>query len=188
MGALYNEFFNVPLDFGSTWRLKMDNLTWVKTDTTYVFGVDPVWRTTQSDLLYYNSLKMKMAIIVGVTQMSVGLILKLLNAIYTHETLDIVFEFFPQIAFLMSIFGYLCFIICVKWTIGGPSSPLLLNVLINMILPGSSSGTVFYPHQSQVELAMVLIALISIPWMLVPKPIFIYCIWKNWHSRTIQVN
>jgi len=183
MGALYNEFFSVPMDFGSTWILKEDNYTFIKTDSTYVFGVDPVWRYTDTTLLYYNSLKMKMAIIFGVLQMTVGLFLKLLNAIHFGHGLDIVFEFIPQVGFLMGIFGYLCFLIFIKWTIGTGTSPLLLNVLINMIIPGSSAGTYFYENQQLIETILVLIALISIPVMLIPKPIIIGCMYSSWKKK-----
>src|SRR5690242_3012488 len=34
----------------------------------YAFGVDPVWKGATNELLYYNSLKMKMAVIFGVGQ------------------------------------------------------------------------------------------------------------------------
>ena len=64
---------------------------------------------------YYNSLKMKMSILLGVTHMLLGIFMKLLNAIYFRSGLDIAFEFVPQLLFMLSIFGYLCFIILYKW-------------------------------------------------------------------------
>lgn len=35
---------------------------------TYPFGVDPTWAIADNTLSYYNSLKMKLSIILGVTQ------------------------------------------------------------------------------------------------------------------------
>jgi len=106
-----------------------------------------------------------------------------LNAIHFGHGLDIVFEFIPQVGFLMGIFGYLCFLIFIKWTIGTGTSPLLLNVLINMIIPGSSAGTYFYENQQLIETILVLIALISIPVMLIPKPIIIGCMYSSWKKK-----
>lgn len=37
----------------------------------YVFGVDPVWMGNERELNFYNSLKMKMSIIIGVSQVRV---------------------------------------------------------------------------------------------------------------------
>jgi len=48
--------------------------------------------------------------------MVVGLFLKLLNGIYFRQELDIFFEFIPQFLFMMSIFGYLVFMIFLKWS------------------------------------------------------------------------
>jgi len=56
-----------------------------------------------------------MSIIIGVTQMSVGIFLHLLNALYFKQWYDVAFEFIPRILFLLSIFGYLCFMIFYKW-------------------------------------------------------------------------
>ena len=38
-----------------------------------------------------------------------------MNALYRKKWLDIYFEFIPQVLFMMSIFGYLCILILVKW-------------------------------------------------------------------------
>eukprot|EP01024_Parvocaulis_polyphysoides_P064823 TRINITY_DN7548_c0_g2_i1.p1 TRINITY_DN7548_c0_g2~~TRINITY_DN7548_c0_g2_i1.p1 ORF type:complete len:466 (-),score=61.92 TRINITY_DN7548_c0_g2_i1:573-1775(-) len=83
----------------------------------YVFGLDPVWHgyETRTELLFTNSIKMKMSIILGVAQMSLGIIMSLMNHIYFQDMLSIVCEFIPQILFLWSVFGYMVFIIIYKW-------------------------------------------------------------------------
>jgi len=131
-GALYNEFFSQPINFGSAWQIDYgwytnatgtyswpNNTFSTERDPakrwSYAFGVDPVWKGATDELLFYNSVKMKMAVIVGVTQMSIGLFLKFLNGINFRQPLDIFFEMIPQLVFLWSIFGYLCVMIVYKW-------------------------------------------------------------------------
>eukprot|EP01123_Difflugia_compressa_P004904 TRINITY_DN1641_c0_g1_i1.p1 TRINITY_DN1641_c0_g1~~TRINITY_DN1641_c0_g1_i1.p1 ORF type:complete len:553 (+),score=71.72 TRINITY_DN1641_c0_g1_i1:66-1661(+) len=176
-GWLYNEFFSMPMNFGSTWALQIgshhSNNTFTRKDfdpaKTYAFGVDPVWKGATNELLYYNSMKMKMSIIVGVTQMTLGIFLHLLNAVYFRQWYDVLFEFIPRVLFLLSIFGYLCFMIIFKWCTdyhgqdlanynmtgnmtpaqianssiqlfkGTAKAPVLLNELIFMVLPHPDS-------------------------------------------------
>eukprot|EP01123_Difflugia_compressa_P003558 TRINITY_DN1468_c0_g1_i3.p1 TRINITY_DN1468_c0_g1~~TRINITY_DN1468_c0_g1_i3.p1 ORF type:complete len:560 (+),score=76.67 TRINITY_DN1468_c0_g1_i3:40-1680(+) len=122
-GILYNEFFSLPMNFGSAWALQVgknfDNSTFTRLDftpsKTYAFGVDPVWKGATNELLYYNSMKMKMSILVGVIQMTLGLFLHLFNALHFKQWYDVWFEFIPKVLFLMCIFGYLCFMIVFKW-------------------------------------------------------------------------
>lgn len=51
-------------------------------DCVYSMGVDPAWYMAHNELTYFNSLKMKVAVILGVAQMTLGVILKGLN--YRH--------------------------------------------------------------------------------------------------------
>lgn len=73
-GVLYNEFFaiSVPLHpscYDSTSGDRIDNAC------VYPIGVDPIWGMSSNKLTYFNSMKMKLAIIIGVTQMLLGVIL-----------------------------------------------------------------------------------------------------------------
>jgi len=48
----------------------------------YQVGVDPAWYLAKNELTYLNSLKMKIAVILGVAQMALGVVLKGCN--YRH--------------------------------------------------------------------------------------------------------
>jgi V-type H+-transporting ATPase subunit a len=103
-GALYNEVFSVPLDiFGSRWQYFEGEqfAEWTNPGIAYPFGVDPAWKGAKNELLYYNSIKMKLSIIFGVTHMVFGILLSALNGIYFKKPYNIWFEFVPQLCFMM---------------------------------------------------------------------------------------
>ena len=74
-------------------------------DNVYPFGVDPAWHIAGNELLFFNSMKMKTSVILGVTQMTFGVCLKAMNALYFKESLDFFYEFIPMIVFVLSLFG-----------------------------------------------------------------------------------
>ena len=98
-GFMYNEVFGVAMTiFPPGWVTQEGTLTMARKDPDYVypFGVDPYWHTATNDLYFYNSLKMKMSIILGVFQMSVGIVLSAVNAIFFRKWYNLFFEFIPQ--------------------------------------------------------------------------------------------
>lgn len=62
-----------------------------------------------------NSLKMKIAVILGVMQMTLGVVLKACNNLFFKDYLSFIHEFIPQILLLMLLFGYMDVLIIVKW-------------------------------------------------------------------------
>lgn len=58
---------------------------------------------------------MKLSVIIGVTQMILGIFLKGVNAIKFKSGIDFIFEFIPQLAFMVSTFGYMILLIIIKW-------------------------------------------------------------------------
>lgn len=179
-GLLYNECFSVPLDiFGTNWRY-VGNSTEaerIDPDRVYPFGVDPAWKGVPNSLSYYNSLKMKMSVLLGVTHMVLGIILSLLNALHFKKPLNIIGEFIPQMIFMLGLFGYMCFLIVVKWckTWEKEQPPLLLNVMISMFLSPTSVGEddQVFPGQLGVQLTILFLCFISVPWMLLLKPLML---------------
>lgn len=60
----------------------------------YAFGLDSVWHGSRSELPFTNSLKMKMSILMGISQMNLGIILSYFNARYFRSALDVWYELF----------------------------------------------------------------------------------------------
>ena len=119
---------------------------------------------------------MKMSVVLGVAQMTLGILMSLVNFLYWKQYARIVCEFIPQILFLHSVFGYMCFLIFLKWTTiweDASRAPRILNLLTEMILsPWSLSEqfTMFY-GQHFVQFFLILIAAICVPWMLLSGPL-----------------
>jgi len=198
-GLMYNETFAIPFSlFKSPWSYSNPNATIPNFDPNaapYLFGVDPNWKNASNDLTFYNSLKMKMSIVLGVTHMVVGICFSAFNAIHFKKPLNFFFEFIPQVVFMVSIFGYMCFLIIYKWTLDWRSrcpesetesctqpAPALLNLLINMFKSPTGTEYAFYDEQLTIQIVLLLMAVISVPVMLLVKPI-ILCVRARGHQH-----
>ena len=53
----------------------------------YSFGLDPTWHVAENELTFINSFKMKTSVILGVMQMTLGLVVKFSNAFYFRDRL-----------------------------------------------------------------------------------------------------
>ncbi|KAM7258777.1 hypothetical protein ACFE04_014518 [Oxalis oulophora] len=190
-GLLYNEFFSVPFHIfgGSAYRCRDTSCSDAHTvglvkfqDEPYPFGVDPSWRGSRSELPFLNSLKMKMSILLGIAQMNLGLVLSFFNARFFSSSLDIRYQFVPQIIFLNSLFGYLSLLIIIKWCTGSQAD--LYHVMIYMFLsPTDDLGeNQLFWGQRPLQIALLLLALIAVPWMLFPKPFIL----RRLHTERFQ--
>ncbi|XP_057473311.1 V-type proton ATPase subunit a1-like [Actinidia eriantha] len=189
-GLIYNEFFSVPYHIfgGSAYKCRdatcsdAYSVGLVKYRDPYPFGVDPSWRGSRSELPFLNSLKMKMSILLGITQMNVGIILSYFNARFFRSSLDIRYQFVPQVIFLNSLFGYLSLLIVIKWCTGSQAD--LYHVMIYMFLsPFEDLGeNQLFPGQKLLQIILLLLAVIAVPWMLFPKPFIL----KKLHSERFQ--
>eukprot|EP01017_Pseudomicrothorax_dubius_P007767 TRINITY_DN12464_c0_g1_i1.p1 TRINITY_DN12464_c0_g1~~TRINITY_DN12464_c0_g1_i1.p1 ORF type:complete len:406 (+),score=45.61 TRINITY_DN12464_c0_g1_i1:64-1281(+) len=180
-GLLYNEFFTIPLNiFGSCYRTESNRRMAIK-ECTYLFGLDPAWLKASNDLAFTNSLKMKTAVIIGVSQMLLGLGIKAANLIYFSNWLDFCCEFVPQVLFLLCTFFYMVVSIFIKWgtdwTRETDQAPSIISQFINMIFNnGDVDKPLFGNGQEQIELQQLFLALIftCIFVMLIPKPLILY--------------
>ena len=139
-GLLYNDFLSVPLYFSSCYNKfgKSGEYLDKKIDCKYKFGIDPVWMITNNELTFVNSLKMKFSVIIGVFQMTLGIILKGLNAIYYKNYVDCFFVFIPQLIFMLLLFGYMDALIFLKWSVNYDNeenrAPDIKSYLMNIVL------------------------------------------------------
>ncbi|PBK83075.1 V0/A0 complex, 116-kDa subunit of ATPase [Armillaria gallica] len=184
-GFMYNDIFSKSLHI---WHSGWDfpdgegKVTGISNGHMYPFGLDPGWHGADNNLVFVNSYKMKMSVVLGVIHMTFALCLQLPNHLKFKRPVDIYANFIPQITFLLSIFGYLVICILYKWSVDWSKSslppPSLLNMLINMFLsPGNiKPGTQLYRGQSVVQVILLLMALVCVPWLLITKP---YLAWKE---------
>ncbi|TFK02831.1 V-type proton ATPase 116 kDa subunit a isoform 4 [Platysternon megacephalum] len=197
-GFIYNDCFSKSFNiFGSSWHTRpmFRNNTWnphvleenqvlqldpavpgVYSGNPYPFGIDPIWNIASNKLTFLNSYKMKMSVVMGITQMVFGVTLSLFNHIYFKKTINIVLQFIPEMIFILCLFGYLVFMVIFKWchfdVHVSQKAPSILIHFINMFLFNYNDPTngPLYPHQKEVQSFLVIFALIAVPWMLLFKP------------------
>merc|ERR1711988_360170 len=153
----------------------------------YPFGMDFAWHGSANDLLFSNSYKMKMSIILGWCHMAYSLCFSYINARHFKKPIDIWGNFLPGMIFFQSIFGYLVICILYKWSVNweeaGASPPGLLNMLIYMFLqPGTlPNGERLYKGQEVVQVFLLLLAFAQVPVLLFLKPFYLR--WENNRAR-----
>jgi V-type H+-transporting ATPase subunit a len=103
-GFMYNDFASIPLFFRSScYDIKYDEEGYLISPQNpaqldgcvHTFGLDPVWYLTTQEITYLNSIKMKLAVIIGVAHMSLGVAMKGFNSAFFKRITDFVFEFIP---------------------------------------------------------------------------------------------
>lgn len=204
-GLIYNDIFSKSINiFGSSWKVPYDESTVMDknnallqlnpsfndsyTQVPYPFGIDPVWQLADTNkIIFQNSFKMKLSIIIGVAHMLVGVCLSVGNHLYFQNPMNIILEFIPQILFLIFLFVYMVILMIMKWIMYDASKPLqwgtrcapsVLITFINMMLfkpiaHGEKCLPRMYPYQEYVQMALVAAALACIPILLLGKPIYI---------------
>ena len=142
-GFIYNDMFSLGLNlFTSRYSFEGQEYYNVEngaeaeptseygsSESVYPFGLDPIWHVAQNELLFFNSFKMKLSVVLGIIQMFGGTCLKGCNAIFFKEKYDFLFEFIPMVCFASSLFVYMVVLIFMKWSINWESRMLSATCL-----------------------------------------------------------
>lgn len=151
----------------------------------YPFGLDYMWHDSENDLLFSNSLKMKMSIILGWAHMTYSLCFSYINAKHFKKPIDIWGNFVPGMIFFQAIFGYLVICIIYKWSVDWIAAevppPGLLNMLIYMFLQPGTLDMRLYRGQEYVQVILLLLAFAQVPILLFLKPFYLR--WEHNRAR-----
>ncbi|XP_029021307.1 T cell immune regulator 1, ATPase H+ transporting V0 subunit a3b isoform X2 [Betta splendens] len=206
-GAIYNECFSRGLTiFSSGWNvhpmfekniwnasvlagtryLSMDPVVPGVFTGPYPFGIDPVWGIANNKLTFLNPYKMKMSVIIGIIHMTFGVCLSFFNYLHFGNISKIFFVLIPELFFMLCLFGYLVFMVVYKWIVYTPAqsevAPRILIHFIDMFLfMEKPDNPPLYTGQNVVQKVLVVLAVCSVPFLLLGTPIYEYITFRRRH-------
>ncbi|NXA14857.1 VPP3 ATPase, partial [Sapayoa aenigma] len=156
----------------------------------YPFGIDPIWSLATNHLNFLNSFKMKMSVVLGIVHMGFGVLLGVFNHLHFKQRHRLVLEFLPEMIFLLALFGYLVFLIFYKWVKFSAANslvaPSILIHFIDMFLFTSNAENLpLYQGQVPVQKVLVVLALVSVPVLLLGTPLYLWC--RQRTPRTVRL-
>ena len=218
-GFLYNDLASVSLPLSrSCWDYIGGDQTAKIKNCDYYLGIDHTWNSSSNDLSFLNSLKMKISVILGVTHMMLGIVIKGINLVYFDDKLSFFSEFLPQMTFMLLIFGYMDIMIIIKWCRNWSKmeylAPNITSTLLNLFLKlGKVEGDyeqnerahvdpTYIPSnpvralygdekgelQSLIQLILLIIAVLCIPIVLLVKPIVLNYRKKSHHDHSPAIS
>jgi len=192
-GFIYDDCFGLPIYFFKSRWIKNEtaigNLrVWYRDGkNVYPFGIDPEWMNKDNELIFLNSFKMKLSIVMGMSQMVFGMILQLINHIHRKDQVHFWLCWVPEILYLIPFFGYMVVLILKKWLTDFAANKEglftdttkydgvnIIQVIISMILSpkGNDPDLQLYKGQHSIQSVITVIFIISIPLLLFGKPIY----------------
>lgn len=165
-GFIYNEWFSLTTEIFSTCYLADNRVQWnstlISTNQTfttdgdwvyirknfncnYPFGMDPIWSLTSNRLNFSNGVKMKVAVIMAVLHMSLGIIQKGTNALYFGRHLDFWTEVVSGLCIFYGLFGWMDALIVAKWF-------LRIDIEDTTGAPDLKENRMYYETEDEVKL------------------------------------
>lgn len=157
-GILYSEFFGISI---SVFKYKNINL----------IGFDPNYHHMKEGLNILNSLKMKISILIGTLHMFIGLIINSMNCYLLNDKISFICKTLPKILCFISFCGYLSLLVIVKFI--RPFNYSIINIIVNMYTDPFNSSSYFYNNQFYVQLFLLCMFIVCIPWMMCSYPIYL---------------
>ena len=100
-GVLYNDFFSKAMNiFGSTWFVNLNREAAMEQESTtldprfdytgssYFMGLDPAWQFATNKIIFFNTFKMKLSIVIGVLHMMFGVCVSVINFVWVPSYID----------------------------------------------------------------------------------------------------
>ncbi|XP_026679578.1 V-type proton ATPase 116 kDa subunit a-like [Diaphorina citri] len=175
-GLIYNDVFSKSLNlFGSNWKNNYNSSTLASNKDLqmdpkddyiqypYPFGLDPIWQLSENKIVFLNTYKMKISIIIGVIHMLFGVSLSFFNNTYFKRRLNIITEFIPQPF--------------ITWFCSNAGLTLMKDVT-----------SLLFIGQGVLQKFLVICAVACIPWMLLAKPILIMKETKRKHEQLMSTH
>lgn len=140
---------------------------------------------------------MKIAVIYGVAHMSLGIFLKGTNFWHYGQVVDFLFEFLPQIVLMLALFGFMDYLIVLKWltdfTQSTATAPSIITITIDMAMtygePSIPSwDPLIQPQAKQTKIMQIIMqtVLVCVPLMLCVKPIYLIFFKSHGHGKQIE--
>lgn len=99
--------------------------------------------------------------------MAFGILLSGFNHVHYGDTLGFIFEFIPQMVFLVATFGYMDFMIiyklCTDWNHASSEAPNLITTLMDMFLKmgGVKEGFELFSGQKGIQQILLVLTVLS---------------------------
>lgn len=158
-GFIYSDFFGLPINF-----FKINNTT--------IFGINPDIHKSEDHLNIMNSIKMKLAVLIGTVHMGMGLIINILNTYYKKEKSVFLCRTLPKLISFSCFTGYVFVLVIVKFII--PFKQSIINTVVGMFTDPFNTDNFFFKGQFFLQMSLLSLFIICVPWMLISYPVICF--------------